>query len=90
MYFKWEFPVLAFSVFGCIAGTLVKKQESKSCYRDIMKVANSDELATSKVIEKDVERTLPGNACFKSVRSTGVPRLRRVLRGITSFFNEIG
>lgn len=55
-----------------------------------MKIANFDELATSSSIEKDVYRTLPGNACFNSSNSTGVPRLRRILRGIAFFFNDIG
>lgn len=68
----------------------MKKNSSKATYRDIMKVANFDEFISSHQIEKDVYRTLPGNACFNSTRSTGVPRLRRILRGITFFFNDIG
>lgn len=78
--------------FQCtnVAGTLVKREQAKTTYRDIMKVANYDEFITSGQIEKDVCRTLPANACFKCPRGTGVPRLRRILRGVTFFFNDIG
>lgn len=45
---------------------------------------------TSKQIEKDLVRTLPTNACFSHLTSTGIPRLRRVLRGLAWLYPEIG
>lgn len=41
-------------------------------------------------IEKDLLRTMPSNACFASVSSIGVPRLRRVLRALAWLYPEIG
>jgi len=39
---------------------------------------------------KDLLRTMPGNACFCNVSSTGIPRLRRVLRAIAWLYPDIG
>ena len=33
---------------------------------------------------------MPGNACFCNVSSTGIPRLRRVLRAIAWLYPDIG
>nr|XP_028683517.1 small G protein signaling modulator 3 isoform X14 [Macaca mulatta] len=41
-------------------------------------------------IEKDLLRTMPSNACFASMGSIGVPRLRRVLRALAWLYPEIG
>ncbi|KAK1799148.1 hypothetical protein P4O66_007399, partial [Electrophorus voltai] len=41
-------------------------------------------------IEKDLLRTMPTNACFSTVTSVGVPRLRRVLRGLAWLYPDIG
>lgn len=41
-------------------------------------------------IEKDLLRTMPTNACFNSLVSVGVPRLRRVLRGLAWLYPDIG
>lgn len=41
-------------------------------------------------IEKDLLRTMPTNACFNSLTSVGVPRLRRVLRGLAWLYPDIG
>lgn len=41
-------------------------------------------------IEKDLLRTMPSNACFNSLTSVGVPRLRRVLRGLAWLYPDIG
>lgn len=41
-------------------------------------------------IEKDLLRTMPSNACFSSLTSVGVPRLRRVLRGLAWLYPDIG
>lgn len=45
---------------------------------------------TSKQIEKDLLRILPTNACFSNPHGTGIPRLRRILRGIAWLFPDIG
>lgn len=41
-------------------------------------------------IEKDLLRTMPSNACFSNMNSIGVPRLRRILRGLAWLYPEIG
>lgn len=41
-------------------------------------------------IEKDLLRTMPTNACFSSMSSVGVPRLRRVLRALAWLYPDIG
>lgn len=41
-------------------------------------------------IEKDLLRTMPTNACFCSMSSVGVPRLRRVLRALAWLYPDIG
>ena len=33
---------------------------------------------------------MPSNACFCNINSTGVPRLRRVLRGLAWLYPDIG
>lgn len=55
-----------------------------------MKASSNDALMTSKQIEKDLLRTLPSNACFSRIDSTGVARLRRVLRGLAWLYPDIG
>jgi len=35
-------------------------------------------------------RTLPNNICFISEQATGIPRLRRILRGIAWLYPDIG
>ena len=47
-------------------------------------------LPTAPQIEKDLLRTMPSNACFSSLTSVGVPRLRRVLRGLAWLYPDIG
>ncbi|KAJ8947156.1 hypothetical protein NQ318_002518 [Aromia moschata] len=44
-------------------------------------MASNDSLMTSKQIEKDLLHTMPTNACYSHINSTGIPRLRRILRG---------
>ena len=39
---------------------------------------------------QDLLRTLPNNACFCSAKSTGIARLRRILRGIAWLYPDIG
>ena len=45
---------------------------------------------TSRQIEKDLLRTLPTNVCYSNLNSTGIPRLRRILRGLAWLYPDIG
>lgn len=73
-----------------MSGALQKKITSETTYKDIVKASSSDALMTSKQIEKDLLRTMPANACFNNLHSTGIPRLRRVLRGLAWLYPDIG
>ncbi|XP_013385026.1 small G protein signaling modulator 3 isoform X1 [Lingula anatina] len=73
-----------------LTGALDKKQNSDTCYKDIVKASGNDHLMTSKQIEKDLLRTMPSNACFCNINSTGIPRLRRILRGLAWLYPDIG
>ena len=35
-------------------------------------------------------RTIPGHICFNNKRATGVPRMRRILRGLAWLYPDIG
>jgi hypothetical protein len=72
------------------AGALQKKFSSEMSYRDIVKASSNDALMISKQIEKDLLRTMPGNACLSHMYSTGIPRLRRLLRGLAWLYPDIG
>lgn len=72
------------------SGALEKKAKMETSYKMVVKASSNDHLMTSKQIEKDLLRTMPTNACFCSINSTGVPRLRRVLRAIAWLFPDIG
>lgn len=39
---------------------------------------------------KDLLRTMPNCACFSNINSTGIPRLRRILRCIAWLYPDIG
>lgn len=73
-----------------MSGALEKKQQSELGYKDIVKMSSNDSLMTSKQIEKDLLHTMPTNACFSHINSTGIPRLRRILRGIAWLYPDIG
>lgn len=73
-----------------LSGALQKKIKSETTYHDIVKASSNDSLMTSKQIEKDLLRIMPTNACFSSPNSTGIPRLRRILRGIAWLYPDIG
>lgn len=73
-----------------LSGALQKKLNSETTYHDIVKASSNDQLMTSKQIEKDLLRIMPTNACFSSSNSTGVPRLRRILRAVAWLFPDIG
>lgn len=42
------------------------------------------------VFFQDLLRTMPSNACYCNIHSTGIPRLRRILRGLAWLFPDIG
>jgi len=71
-------------------GALEKKIKSETSYQVIVKTSSNDHLMTSKQIEKDLLRTMPSNACFCNINSTGIPRLRRILRALAWLYPDIG
>lgn len=73
-----------------MSGALHKRQRSRTDYHDIVRASGNDALMTSKQIEKDLLRILPSNACFSSAQGTGIPRLRRILRGLAWLYPDIG
>ncbi|KAL7288961.1 hypothetical protein TKK_0016922 [Trichogramma kaykai] len=73
-----------------MSGALHKKLSSETSYKDIIKASSSDALMTSKQIEKDILRIMPANVCFNNLHSTGIPRLRRVMRGLAWLYPDIG
>ncbi|XP_059611663.1 small G protein signaling modulator 3 homolog [Phlebotomus argentipes] len=73
-----------------LSGALQKKLKTETTYREIVKASSNDALMTSKQIEKDILRIMPTNVCFSSPSGTGIPRLRRVLRGIAWLYPDIG
>lgn len=73
-----------------IAGALEKKHQSDLTYKEVVKASSNDHLMTSKQIEKDLLRTMPSNACFCNINSTGIPRLRRILRGLAWLYPDVG
>lgn len=73
-----------------LSGAIQKRQESDVTYKQIVRASSNDHLMTSRQIEKDLLRTMPTNACFNSLKATGIPRLRRILRGIAWLYPDIG
>ncbi|XP_056379985.1 small G protein signaling modulator 3 isoform X5 [Hyla sarda] len=73
-----------------LSGALQKKRNSEMTYRDIVRNSSNDETLAAKQIEKDLLRTMPSNACFSNLQSVGVPRLRRLLRGLAWLYPDIG
>ncbi|XP_062336454.1 small G protein signaling modulator 3 isoform X1 [Osmerus eperlanus] len=73
-----------------LSGALQKKRSSEITYREIVKNSSNDDTTAAKQIEKDLLRTMPSNACFCSLSSVGVPRLRRLLRGLAWLYPDIG
>lgn len=73
-----------------IKGALEKKQQSELGYKEIVKMSSNDTLMTSKQIEKDLLHIMPTNACFSHINSTGIPRLRRILRSLAWLYPDIG
>lgn len=73
------------------SGALHKKQTMDFSYKQIVKASGSDgNTAIVKQIEKDLLRTLPSNACFSTPSSTGTRRLRRILKGLSWLYPDVG
>ncbi|XP_041363348.1 small G protein signaling modulator 3-like isoform X1 [Gigantopelta aegis] len=73
-----------------LSGALDKKLKSDLSYKDVVKASSNDHLMSSKQIEKDLLRTMPSNACYCNINSTGIPRLRRILRSLAWLYPDIG
>ncbi|XP_051742598.1 small G protein signaling modulator 3 isoform X2 [Ctenopharyngodon idella] len=81
-----------------LSGALQKKRTSEISYREIVKNSSNDDTTSAKQvlslsvlqIEKDLLRTMPTNACFSTLSSVGVPKLRRVLKGLAWLYPDIG
>ncbi|XP_057201698.1 small G protein signaling modulator 3 isoform X3 [Triplophysa rosa] len=73
-----------------LSGALQKKRTSEISYREIVKNSSNDDTTAAKQIEKDLLRTMPTNACFNTFSSVGVPKLRRVLKGLAWLYPDIG
>ncbi|XP_060537274.1 small G protein signaling modulator 3 homolog isoform X2 [Cylas formicarius] len=73
-----------------MSGALEKKHQSELCYKEIIKMSSNDSLMTSKQIEKDLLHIMPTNACYSHANSTGIPRLRRIMRGIAWLYPDVG
>ena len=73
-------------IWMCLSGSVHKKHQAKMSYADMLKQCNNDVQVYSKQIEKDLLRTLPTNACFMTMNSSGISRLRRILRAISWLF----
>lgn len=76
-------------IWMCLSGSVHKKHQAKMSYADMLKQCNNDAQLYSKQIEKDLLRTLPSNICFMNMNSSGVSRLRRILRAIAWLFPGI-
>ncbi|GCB69147.1 hypothetical protein scyTo_0012372, partial [Scyliorhinus torazame] len=73
-----------------LSGALQKKRNTETSYRDIARNSSNDGSIAAKQIEKDLLRTMPSNTCFSNINSVGIPRLRRILRGLAWLYPEIG
>ncbi|KAL9956497.1 hypothetical protein ACROYT_G037979 [Oculina patagonica] len=73
-----------------ISGALQKKISSDFTYKQIVRASADENSLTAKQIEKDLLRTMPNNACFSSQTSTGLLRLRRILRSLAWLYTDIG
>lgn len=71
-----------------ISGALQKKISSDFTYKQIVRASADENSLTAKQIEKDLLRTMPNNACFSTPTSTGLLRLRRILRSLAWLYTD--
>ncbi|CAH8649744.1 unnamed protein product [Schistosoma margrebowiei] len=82
-------------VWPRLTGALLKAKESKQripsiTYTELVQLSSTDTLLAGIQIEKDLFRTMPNNLCFHSSNSTGISRLRRVLRALAWLYVDVG
>ncbi|KER25699.1 hypothetical protein T265_06873 [Opisthorchis viverrini] len=70
--------------------SIAKLRDPPLTYTELVQLSSSDTLAPGFQIEKDLFRTMPNNACFSSSHSTGISRLRRVLRSLAWLYVDVG
>ncbi|CAH8621275.1 unnamed protein product [Heterobilharzia americana] len=78
-----------------LTGALLKSKQSKQrvpsvTYTELVQLSSTDTLLAGIQIEKDLFRTMPNNLCFHSSNSTGISRLRRVLRALAWLYVDVG
>ncbi|KXJ05315.1 Small G protein signaling modulator 3-like, partial [Exaiptasia diaphana] len=73
-----------------ISGALQKKINAEFTYKQVARASSDENSLTAKQIEKDLQRTIPNNACFYKQTSTGLLRLRRILRALAWLYPDIG
>ncbi|XP_026472508.1 small G protein signaling modulator 3-like isoform X1 [Ctenocephalides felis] len=78
------------TVWMQISGAEKKKNEEDLSYQEIIHESSGDNLSETLLIERDLLRVMPGNACFMHLNSPGVPRLRRLLRCLAWLYPEVG
>lgn len=86
----WIKIILKYICIFIWLGAYMKKQSHNVTYKEIVRSSNNDTLVSSKQIEKDLLRTMPSHVCFNNLQSTGIPRLRRVLRSLAWLYPDIG
>ncbi|XP_048575778.1 small G protein signaling modulator 3 homolog isoform X3 [Nematostella vectensis] len=73
-----------------ISGALQKKINAEFTYKQVVRASSDENSPASKQIEKDLLRTMPNNACFSTPTSTGLLRMRRILRSLAWLYPDIG
>ena len=86
-----RYTIIVTSTFGFIPIHAKSLFTPFSSYFSLnFRASSNDHLMTSRQIEKDLLRTLPTNVCYSTPKSIGVPRLRRILRGLAWLYPDIG
>ncbi|KAA0194887.1 Small G protein signaling modulator 3 [Fasciolopsis buskii] len=78
-----------------LTGSRQKAREARGrdppiTYTELVHLSSSQAMLSGLQIEKDLLRTLPNNLCFSSSNSTGISRLRRVLRALAWLYVDVG
>lgn len=77
-------------VWPRLCGALEKRKSCDMSYRDVVRACDAVALPYSEQIDKDLLRILPSNVCFSRLTSTGIGRLRRVLRCLSWLYADMG
>eukprot|EP00116_Pleurobrachia_bachei_P013758 sb/3474020/ len=73
-----------------ISGSLQKATKSNLSFKDILHNCLDEDTVTTRMIERDLIRTSTNNVFFQTITSSGVNRLRNILRAISWLFPDIG